>query len=371
MVVSFAQTANFTANITSGCSPLVVSFQDQSTGSPIKWSWDMGNGATSTLQNPSTTYISTGTYSVKLTVTYANGTTSTQTKTAFITVYNEPTVDFTSDKVSGCFPAIIQFTDLSTTPAGTNINSWKWDFGDGNTSNQQNPKYTYRVPGTYTVILTVGTDKGCNKVIVKPNYVTISQGVTPSFSYSDPSVCRAPATVGFTNTSNGPGNLSYNWSFGDGSSTSTQSPIHQFSVNGTYHVSLIVVSDQGCTDSATADLPIGKVNTDFIVPPVICPNTLVTFQNNSNPRPISTTWSFSNGQTDVFQNGQAMFSSGGSYTATVINKYSVCTDTLTKTVDVRNAPFIKFSASDTTKCSPSLTANFTNATNASSYIWDD
>ena len=160
----------------------------------------MGNGATSTLQNPSTTYISTGTYSVKLTVTYANGTTSTQTKTAFITVYNEPTVDFTSDKVSGCFPAIIQFTDLSTTPAGTNINSWKWDFGDGNTSNQQNPKYTYRVPGTYTVILTVGTDKGCNKVIVKPNYVTISQGVTPSFSYSDPSVCRAPATVGFTNT---------------------------------------------------------------------------------------------------------------------------------------------------------------------------
>lgn len=370
MVVSFAQTANFTANITSGCSPLVVSFQDQSTGSPIKWSWDMGNGATSTLQNPSTTYISTGTYSVKLTVTYANGTTSTQTKTAFITVYNEPTVDFTSDKVSGCFPAIIQFTDLSTTPAGTNINSWKWDFGDGNTSNQQNPKYTYRVPGTYTVILTVGTDKGCNKVIVKPNYVTISQGVTPSFSYSDPSVCRAPATVGFTNTSNGPGNLSYNWSFGDGSSTSTQSPIHQFSVNGTYHVSLIVVSDQGCTDSATADLPIGKVNTDFIVPPVICPNTLVTFQNNSNPRPISTTWSFSNGQTDVFQNGQAMFSSGGSYTATVINKYSVCTDTLTKTVDVRNAPFIKFSASDTTKCSPSLTANFTNATNASSYIWD-
>lgn len=370
MVVSFAQTANFTANITSGCSPLVVSFQDQSTGSPIKWSWDMGNGATSTLQNPSTTYISTGTYSVKLTVTYANGTTSAQTKTAFITVYNEPTVDFTSDKVSGCFPAVIQFTDLSTTPAGTNINSWKWDFGDGNTSNQQNPKYTYRVPGTYTVILTVGTDKGCNKVIVKPNYVTISQGVTPSFSYSDPSVCRAPATVGFTNTSGGPGNLSYNWSFGDGSSTSTQSPSHQFSVNGTYHVSLTVVSDQGCTDSATADLPIGKVNTDFIVPPVICPNTLVTFQNNSNPRPISATWSFSNGQTDVFQNGQAMFFSGGSYTATVINKYSVCTDTLTKTVDVRSAPSIKFSASDTTKCSPSLTVNFTNATNASSYLWD-
>jgi gliding motility-associated-like protein len=348
----------------------VVSFQDQSTGGPIKWSWNLGNGATSTLQNPSTTYITTGTYTVTLTTTYANGTSNTQTKTAYITVYDEPVVDFTADKTIGCFPAVIQFTDLSTTPAGTNINSWKWDFGDGNTSNQQNPKYTYRSPGTYTVILTVGTDKGCSKVIVKPSYVTISQGVVPSFNFSDPSVCRAPATVNFTNSSSGPGNVSYNWSFGDGSTTTITSPSHQFNVNGTYHVSLTVSSDQGCTDSSTVDLPIGKVNTDFIVPAVICPKTLVTFQNNSNPRPISTKWSFSNGQTDVFQNGQAIFFTPGNYTATVINTYAVCTDTLTKTITVRNGPLISFIASDTSKCQPSLTTSFTNNTNASTYQWD-
>ena len=347
----------------------MVSFQNQSTNA-ISWSWDFGNGATSTLQNPSTTYITPGAYTVTLTATNANGISNTITKTAYITIYNEPTVDFTVDKTSGCFPAVIQFTDLSITPAGTNINLWKWDFGDGNSSNQQNPKYVYKSPGTYTVILTVSTDKGCKKVLVRPNFITVSQGVVPSFSYSDPSVCRAPVTINFTNNSSGPGNLSYNWSFGDGGLTTITSPSHPYSVNGTYHVALIVSSDQGCIDSSTVDLSIGKVNTDFIIPNPICPKTLVTFQNNSSPRPISSSWSFSNGQTDNFQNAQAVFSTGGSYTATLINKYTVCTDTLTKTITVLNGPLINFVASDTAKCQPSLTTNFTNNTNAASYQWD-
>ena len=370
IILSHAQTANFSSNITSGCSPLVASFQDQSTGNPVKWFWDLGNGATSTLQNPSTSYIIPGTYTVSLTVTNAAGVSNTTTKKAYITVYSEPEADFTADKTNACSPAIIQFTDLSSTPASTKINEWKWDFGDGNTSTDQNPKHIYKNPGLYNVILTVSTDKGCKKVIVKPNYITVSQGVVPSFTYSDPTVCRAPITINFTNSSTGPGNLSYNWSFGDGGSTTTTSPSHAYGVNGNYHVSLIVSSDQGCMDSSSADLSIGKVNTDFIVPPVICPKTLVTFQNNSSPRPISSSWSFSNGQTDNFQNAQTIFSTGGTYSATLINKYTVCTDTLTKTITVRDAPKIIFTASDTTKCQPTLTANFTNSTNASSYQWN-
>ena len=336
----------------------------------MKWLWDLGNGATSTLQNPSTTYVTPGTYTVSLTVTNAAGASHTTTKKAYLTVYIEPEADFTADKTTGCFPAIIQFTDLSSSSTGTTINEWKWDFGDGNTSNQKNPKHTYKNPGMYTVILTVNTDKGCKKVVVKPNYITIAQGVVPAFKYSDPTVCRAPITISFTNNSTGPGNLSYSWSFGDGGSSTTNSPNHSYGANGNYHVTLIVSSDQGCVDSSSADLSIGKVNTDFIVPPTICPKTLITFQNNSSPRPISSSWSFSNGQTDNFQNAQTIFSAGGSYTATLINTYAVCTDTLTKNITVRNAPVINFKASDTTKCQPILTTNFTNNTNASTYLWN-
>src|ERR1044071_4019210 len=57
-------TANFTANNVSGCSPIVVQFTDQSTGGATSWSWNLGNGSNSTLQNPSTTYITPGTYTV-------------------------------------------------------------------------------------------------------------------------------------------------------------------------------------------------------------------------------------------------------------------------------------------------------------------
>jgi gliding motility-associated-like protein len=133
---------------------------------------------------------------------------------------------------------------------------------------------------------------------------------------------------------------------------------------------LIVSSDQGCTDSSNANIPVGKVNTDFIVPATICPKTLVTFQNNSNPRPISSYWIFSNGLKDSFPNGQTVFPTAGNYTATVINKYAVCTDTLTKTITVASGPVLKFSASDTSKCQPTLVTNFTNNTNAVSYQWN-
>ena len=93
----FAQqpVANFTSDITGGCAPIVVNFKDLSTGNPTTWEWDLGNGATSSKQNPSATYFNTGTYTVSLRVTNANGT-HTVTKTAYITVYVEPKAEFIS-----------------------------------------------------------------------------------------------------------------------------------------------------------------------------------------------------------------------------------------------------------------------------------
>src|SRR6186997_678666 len=72
---AFGQTpvANFTGSPLAGCSPMIINFQDLSTGSPTSWSWDFGNGNTSTIQNPIATYFTPGTYTVKLTVTNANG----------------------------------------------------------------------------------------------------------------------------------------------------------------------------------------------------------------------------------------------------------------------------------------------------------
>src|SRR5687767_5621850 len=102
--------ANFTAPTRSGCSPLVISFQDQSTGNPVSWLWDFGNGATSSLRNPSTTYFNAGNYTVKLTVTNANGASHTFTRNDYITIYDKPDVKFTVADNVGCYPYKARFS---------------------------------------------------------------------------------------------------------------------------------------------------------------------------------------------------------------------------------------------------------------------
>src|SRR5687768_14416727 len=145
--------AGFSANTVSGCSPLVVQFKDTSTGSPTSWKWDLGNGTTSLFQHPSTVYFNPGTYTVKLVIKNAAGADSIE-KQQYITVNDNPVAFFTTSDSIGCFPFPVQFSDKSTVINST-INQWKWDFGDGDTSNLHYPLHTYTGTGNYTVTLKV------------------------------------------------------------------------------------------------------------------------------------------------------------------------------------------------------------------------
>ena len=99
-IVLFAQVpdAQFTASATQGCSPLLVTFTDQSTNSPTKWEWNLGNGdiPDDTSKTPKTIYTVPGTYTVSLKVTNASGS-DPETKTAFITVFADPVANFSSN----------------------------------------------------------------------------------------------------------------------------------------------------------------------------------------------------------------------------------------------------------------------------------
>ncbi|RYY86365.1 MAG: PKD domain-containing protein [Chitinophagaceae bacterium] len=364
-------TADFTSDIRQGCSPIVVNFQDRSSGGPTTWLWDFGNGATSTLQNPSATYFSIGTYTVKLTVTSNNGaSTNSVTKTAYITVLEDPTVRFTADRTNGCSPAVVQFQDQSVAPGGATITNWEWDFGDAQTATGPNPTHVFRTAGSFTVTLTVTTSAGCRKLYSLPNYINVNPGVTPRFSWTDPGVCRAPATVNFTNTSNGPGTISYSWNFGDGGTSGSESPSHTFQTNGTYHVVLLASSSLGCADSMASDIIVGRVNTDVEVPQHICPRQVVTFQNASLPRPITSRWTFSNGFTDTLPNSSTSFPTPGTYTVHLVNTYATCVDSVTKTFTVSTVPQTSFTLSDSGRCQPPLNVQFTNTSSLStSYQW--
>lgn len=113
------------------------------------YSWDFGDGGSSTSQNPSHTYATVGNYVVCLTVSNAC---RSESYCDTVSVCTVPTAAFTSS-VSG---NTATFTDGSH----ASTNGWAWDFGDGNTATSQNPIHTYAGPGTYNVCLT--TTNGCD-----------------------------------------------------------------------------------------------------------------------------------------------------------------------------------------------------------------
>jgi gliding motility-associated-like protein len=372
IAATYAQTANFTASVTSGCSPLVVNFQDQSTGSPASWFWDFGNGATATLQNPSTTYFTPGTYTVTLTVKNAGGS-NTLTRTAFITVYGKPSANFIASDSLGCFPLRAQFTDLSTPSAGTSNTSWLWDFGDGTQSTVQNPYHVYTNAGNYTVNVKVTNDKGCYAVSVKSPYIKVSAGVTSSFTNTVPAVCRSPYNISFINNSTGPGTLTWLWDFGDGSTSTQASPVHTYTTPGNYSITLATTSSDGCSDTLqkTNAINIDSVSTDFTVPDTNCVNSTTIFQNISTPTPVSSKWNFGDGTTSNVIDATKIYSAPNTYTVTLYNTYSFCRDSVKKTIKVAAQPKANFIADKTFKCQPDFNVHFTDqSTNAVSWLWN-
>lgn len=364
--------ANFTASPLAGCSPLVVNFQDLSSGNPTAWSWNFGNGNTSSLKNPVATYFTPGTYTVTLTVTNANGK-NTLTRSQYITVYASPSVNFGALQTSGCFPLKTQFSDSSSAGSGNNIASWLWDFGDGTTSNLENPLHTYTTAGNFTIILKVTNDKGCTKVLSKPNFVKVTPGVLAGFTNTQPVVCRPPATIAFTNTTTGSGALTYNWDFGDGNSSVQKSPLNTYNTAGTYTVTLIATSSNGCADTIVKNnlLAIGTNSNSFSSADSICVNDSIRFTNTSSPAPGGATWNFGDGTTSTQFNPTHTYTAPGNYVVKLINNFGNCTDSVSKTIRVLPRPVANFSAPSTYQCQPPFTVNFQDlSATAVGWQWD-
>ncbi|PZR27130.1 MAG: hypothetical protein DI535_12005 [Citrobacter freundii] len=368
----FAQTpsANFTASPISGCSPLIVQFQDQSTGNPTSWSWDLGNGNTSTLRNPQATYFTPGNYTVRLTVTNASGT-NTLTRTQYITVYQPPTVNFSGSPQTGCFPEHTQFTDLSSAAPGSSIISWQWDFGNGVTSTLQNPLATYSASGAFAVTLKVTDDRGCSRILGRSSYINVTPGVTASFAPNPAIACTAPAIIRFNNTSTGPGTMSYQWNFGDGGISSGASPTHTFTNEGVYNVRLTATSSSGCEDTIETTVSVGGFLSSFKVSDTTCPGSAISFTNTSSPRPDSVRWTFGDGGVSFDTLPVHVYANPGTYTVRLYNYFGGCIDSAIQQVTVNVPPVANFSAANTNTCQQSLTVNFQDgSTGASGWLWD-
>jgi len=142
-----------------------------------------------------------------------------------------PVANFSSNVTMGRTPLSVQFTDLSE-----NATSWKWDFGDGTNSADQNPVHTYSAAGNYTITLTVNNSAG-SSTVAKNSYIMVAK---PEDNVIGGYV---PLSVKFTDRSENV--TSWKWSFGDGSISSEQSPMHTYDKVGQYTVTLTVSNEAG------------------------------------------------------------------------------------------------------------------------------
>ncbi len=361
--------AAFTATPLTGCAPLVVNFQDQSTNA-VEWRWDLGNSTVSFLQNPSATYFLPGSYTVRLIVKNAAGVADTLTKTNYVTVNQRPQIAFSSNVQMGCYPLNVQFTDNTT--AGGPITNWNWDLGDGNSSTAQNPNHTYTTSGSYNVSLMATNSFGCSATLTRQNYINTTTGVTAGFTYSAPAGCNAPQTINFTNTSTGTGTLTYNWNFGDGGTSTLTNPSHIYTASGSFSVTLIVFNSTGCTDTIQLAniVSLGTNQSGFTSPATACAQAPVTFTNTSTPNPTSSFWNFGDGTTGTGPAPVKAYAAAGTYTIKLIDQFGACSDSAFRTITIFPKPTAGFTGAPLVACQPNLTVNFNNiATGAQSVLW--
>ncbi|WP_165836287.1 PKD domain-containing protein [Taibaiella soli] len=368
---AWGQTANFTANNVTGCAPLVVQFTSTSTGTNASttYNWNLGNSVTSVLQNPSTTYSTAGTYTVTLTVSNG-GSSNTKTITNYITVKPSPAVNFTASPLAACPGSTIQFTNTSALNA-TGNGTFLWNFGDGQTSNLENPSHYFPNPGFYNITLQVTNSAGCTKTKVDSGYIHIYDPPTVDFT-GNTNLCNPPAATTITATATGANPYTYSWTYGDGGSGSGNPTTHTYTTNGNYDVKVIVTDGHGCKDtvSKTAFMHVSTVQASFTGPTSICVKDTAHFTNTSNPLSGTAYWDFGDGTTSTNLDGNHAYTTAGTYTVKMIAYSGSCTDSITHTITVRPSPTPNFTFAPQLACPAPATISFTNTSGGGNgYTW--
>lgn len=362
--------ANFTANVTSGCAPLIVNFTSTSTGNPSSYQWNLGNGVTPTIANPSTSYNTPGTYTVTLTVSNGSGS-NTKTVTGYITVYGPPIVTFSTPDTAGCPPHSATFINTSN-PVVPGPATYNWNFGDGNSSTAQNPSHTWPTPGFYNITLTVTNSQGCATTVTKPGYIHTLTPPVASFTATPTAPCEAPATVNFTNTSTGTTALTSIWNLGAGPIVTTTNATYTYTAPGAYNVRLEVTDARGCKDTQLINnyINIGALQANFSGPLTACVGDSVYFTNTTTPTFTASSWDFGGTGTSAAANPGWVFYTPGTYNVKLVAFNNACTDTIIKQLTVHPQPVADFTFTPLQPCPAPQTIQFATTGNAVSYSWN-
>ena len=352
-----APAADFTASRTLGVAPMTVAFTDASTGGVTAWVWSFGDGSQSSLQSPTKTFSSPGTYDVQLTARGPRGK-DVEKKLGLITVVPGPLADFSAAPTQGLAPLAVQFSDLSE---GVVSSRW-WDFGDGSGSSAAQPSHVFAA-GTYTVSLTVSGPNGSDTKT--RTALVVSENLVPQADFTaDARDGFAPHAVQFTELALGDV-TSWAWSFGDGTSSSAPNPLHTYAAPGSYTVSLTVSGGHGSDVETragwivvTSPVPAAA----FAATPTHGPAPLpVQFSDLSTGHVTSFLWAFGDGAFSSAAQPTHVYDTPGTYSVSLTARgpYGIDVETASALIVVSEPPpLAEFLASSTAGFAP-FAAQFT------------
>jgi gliding motility-associated-like protein len=334
--------AAFTMNDSvSSCLPFEVRFTNQSTFfTALQWNFGPGEGS-STLTNPTHYYSSPGTFPVSLIATSPGGCQDTITRNVFVYDTAGTRIDYTP--VGGCSPLRLDLEAFTNGP----VETYFWDFGDGNTvtTTSSTVSHVYTSFGNYLPKLIMEDASGCIIPVSGLDTVFVI-GAKAKFGLDSALFCDF-GTVRFTDSTtwNDPIN-SYQWSFGDGNTSTDPNPVHYYAAPGLYTVTLIVNTQFGCADTLTKPQlvrVVARPDIDIAGDTVICVNSSILHSglfNVPDTSVVTWEWNFPNGNQASVQNPpQQYYIIPGTFQVTSMAMNSTgCRDTTVQTILVNPLP---------------------------------
>ena len=341
----------------------------------IAFQWDFGDNTRSSNNKANASvyhqYQNAGTYFPKLSVTDANNCKNNVQQNMSVKIFG-PNAAF-SNKPGDCLQSTIDFTDQSTGDGTSTINEWIWDYGDStkkDTLNSAPFQHTYTATGIYNVFLKVIDNGNCFDTVTNIQAVNITQPVA-AFSAVDSQSCVL-GSIQFIDSASGE-SLSYQWNFGDGTTSTDPAPSHKYSNEGVYDVKLSLKDKFGCMDSLFKPqyITVADPVADFSITDSLfaCPPATISPQNNSLHY-ATLTWNFGDSTTSTEISPQHNYTQGGNYPLTLITQgFGKCFDTAVKKIFIKG-PSGKLTYGPRLGCD-SLRVSFSaNTHNTVEYIWD-
>lgn len=349
----------------SSCPPLTVNFTNQSSNF-ASIQWNFGDGNTSTIAAAAHIYTYPGVYTAKVVATGLGGCADSATKKITI---KGPTGTLQYSKAGVCYPYAQQFKAVSQ-----NAVQYIWDYSDGNTkqTTRDTSSHIY-APGAYLPKLILVDDNGCKVPIKGPDTLKVYT-ITAKIGGGSHVLCDSGNVTFIDSSITNDVVKTHKWIFDDNTTASGATTTHRYTASGTYSVTLVDVTANGCTDTVKLNTPVKVVKslsltidgtTSYCAPASVA---LLAQSNVTDSSGITWNWDFGNGTTVATQNVTGVaFNNAGNYPVKVVAQNSSgCKGTAQVTIAVHAAPALKAIA-DTMICKN--TSISLKATGADTYAW--